>query len=135
MHAENERNVVLVVDDENAVRHVQERLLARAGYDVISCASADEALDALERHSPEIAVALVDVFMPETNGHELAAAIRERYRDVKIVMVSGGMTGEMEDASGFDGLLEKPFTGAMLLAEVGRHLDGKQPAARPKTGS
>lgn len=124
MHSTRKTNVVLIVDDENAVRNVQERLLARAGYDVISCASAAEALDALERRSPEIAVALLDVFMPETNGHALASAIRQRYRDVKIVIVSGGMTGELEQADGFDGVLEKPFTGATLLAEVARHVKG-----------
>lgn len=124
MRSRGETKVVLIVDDENAVRNVQERLLARAGYGVISCASAAEALDALARRSSEIAVALLDVFMPDTNGHELASTIRERYRDVRVVMVSGGMTGELEHADGFDGVLEKPFTGATLLAEIARHVDG-----------
>jgi len=129
MHSRSETNVVLIVDDEYAVRNVQQRLLARAGYDVIACASAVEALDVLERRSPEIAVALLDVFMPDINGRELAGTIRDRYRDVKIVMVSGGMTGELEHAAGFDGVLEKPFTGATLLAEVARHVqDGPKGA-------
>lgn len=114
--------VILVVDDESAIRQVQQRLLSRAGYDVVACESAAAALGALEQRANEIAVALVDVFMPETSGPQLASLIRERYPKVKIVMVSGGVTAELEHPGVVDGILEKPFTGASLLAEVSRHL-------------
>ena len=65
---------VLVVDDEPDARDVVRRLLATAGAEVITAASAVEALDLLERHQPDVLVS--DIGMPDIDGYELIRKVR-----------------------------------------------------------
>ncbi|MBL8575605.1 MAG: response regulator [Mesorhizobium sp.] len=80
---------VLVVEDEPLVlMDISDQLQAH-GFDVIEASSADEALVHLSTHS-DIAVIFTDVDMPGTmNGLKLAAAVRERWPPIKIIVTSG----------------------------------------------
>jgi CheY-like chemotaxis protein len=65
---------VLVVDDHPAIRAVLARLLALAGYNVRSASCGPDALDAVRRHAPEVAI--LDVMMPGMSGLDVLAAMR-----------------------------------------------------------
>ncbi len=69
------RPLLLVVDDELPVLRVVERLAAKAGFDVVSCASGSEAMRALMRKPADLA--MVDLRMPDVNGLELLRQIRD----------------------------------------------------------
>ena len=69
---------ILLVDDQPSKLLTYESILGQLGENPIKVSSATEALDCLLRN--EIAVVLVDVCMPELDGYELAAMIRQHPR-------------------------------------------------------
>src|ERR1035441_1146615 len=62
--------VVLVVDDEAAVRELAKKVLERHGYAVLLAGSGLAAIDILQRHAAEIALVVLDLSMPGMNGEE-----------------------------------------------------------------
>jgi CheY-like chemotaxis protein len=83
------RPVVLVVEDEPIQRMMAVDLVEEAGFDAIEAADADEAVRILEsRH--DIRIVFTDIDMPGSmDGMMLAAAIRDRWPPVEIILVSG----------------------------------------------
>jgi two-component system, NtrC family, response regulator AtoC len=101
---------VLVVDDEEALRHVLTVMLTDAGYDVRAVGRADAALGELEASEPD--VVLTDVRMPGMSGLELLAEIRRRAPDVTVIVMSA--YGSLETAveamkAGAYDYVSKPF--------------------------
>src|SRR5439155_4998122 len=66
---------VLVVDDDDDVRRMVERVLRRAGYTVLTAASGPDALDRARDHTGPIDLLLTDVVMPGMTGQELIRAL------------------------------------------------------------
>ncbi len=79
---------VLVVDDEEPMRHMLELLLRRAGFEVRSAASGEQALEQLATPDHEIDVVLSDIRMPGLDGLALAERINEHHPEVTLVMMS-----------------------------------------------
>ena len=79
---------ILLVDDQPSKLLSYEVMLEELGENLIKASSAREALEQLLKH--DIAVILVDVCMPEQDGFELAAMIREhpRYQETAIIFIS-----------------------------------------------
>jgi len=114
---------VLVVDDETAILEITRETLESFGYKVITAASGEEAVQAWEEVEGKIDLALVDLMMPKMSGLETIAALRERNRELKVVVVSG-LSGEdarksLKDTASF---LPKPFTFHQLLSTLGNAL-------------
>src|SRR5690242_8056993 len=86
--ASDDKVNILLVDDQPAKLLSYETILAGLGEKLIKAASAREALEQLLKH--EIAVILVDVCMPELDGFQLAAMIREhpRFQKTAIIFIS-----------------------------------------------
>ena len=86
--ASDDKVNILLVDDQPAKLLSCETILAELGENLIKAASAREALEQLLKH--EIAVILVDVCMPELDGFQLAAMIREhpRFQRTAIIFIS-----------------------------------------------
>ena len=118
MHAEPTPNgeragVVLVVEDEAAVRVFCCKVLRRFGYQVLEAAGPMEALDTLQQAS--VGLVLTDIMMPGMNGKEMVKRIdRNRQPDLKVLYMSGYIEN-IEPGLDF---LEKPFTSADLLRRV-----------------
>ena len=108
------RGTVLLVDDDDAVRRLTERMLKAGGYSVLSAASGPDAL-ALARTS-RFDILLTDMVMPGMSGRELAREISGTYADVRIVYMSGYNPGMPIPASQF---LSKPFDRNSLLTTLG----------------
>jgi CheY-like chemotaxis protein len=118
---EEPRPLVLVVDDESAVRSSTARLLARAGYEVLQAGSADEALGVVHGDRT-VDVMLSDVVMPGANGFELAGAVRDVSPGTEILLFTG-YTPAAIDRHNLRGdseirLLQKPFERQALLDAV-----------------
>src|SRR3984957_8137180 len=97
----DDRVNVLLVDDQPAKLMSYEVILAELGENLIKANSANEALEMLLRR--EIAVVMIDVVMPDLDGFELAAMIREhpRFRRTAIIFVSAIQMSEPDFLRGY----------------------------------
>lgn len=84
----NASRVVLVVDDEDAVRLMAVELFEELGCEVLEAASGSEALAVLQQR-PDVAVLFTDCRMPGMSGPELAAAAAQHRPGLRIVLVTG----------------------------------------------
>lgn len=111
----------LVVDDSKAVRSILTRILGDLGFGVVQAADGVEALAALRKAKPDLA--LVDWNMPNLNGLELVVAIRRQgtYDGVKLMMVTTeSETHQMVRAldAGADEYVMKPFTKDVIVDKL-----------------
>jgi two-component system, cell cycle sensor histidine kinase and response regulator CckA len=124
---------VLVVDDEPAVLDTVRDGLAAHGYQVLTAAGPDEAIQVAQAHAGTIALALIDVVMPGMSGPEVARRLHESRPDLKVLFMSGFST-EVVVVHGLtegDPLLVKPFSLATLARKVHDVLDYRSPFSRP----
>ncbi len=115
--------VVLVVEDEEAVRAVSVRLLRRNGYSVVEAAAASDAIVLATTHHIDLLV--TDVVMPKMGGRELADLLRLEHPGLPVLFMSGyaqSMRGP--DGTLGDGvtLVQKPYNEVSLLQGVHRAL-------------
>ena len=81
--------IVLVVEDEPLIRAFVREELEGAGFDVVEATNADQAISILERRS-DIRLVFTDVDMPGSmDGAKLAAAVRDRWPPIHIIITSG----------------------------------------------
>ncbi len=111
---------ILVVDDEEEVRHLTGLLLEQAGYAVLRAAGGREALAYLSRSASAIRLVLLDLTMPEMDGAETFQAIHQAYPELPVILMSGYTEQEATVlfATGLAGFLQKPFQSPTLLAKV-----------------
>jgi PAS domain S-box-containing protein len=128
---------VLVVEDEEGVRELVRRVLVQHGYQVLEARHGRDALLEAERHRGTIDLLLTDVVMPEMSGIALAAALRERRRDLRVLFMSGYTEEEIVRRGDTAGLpvLPKPFTGDQLARLVREALDAEGATAPAAPGS
>jgi signal transduction histidine kinase len=93
---------ILLVDDQPAKLLTYETILSELGENLISASSASEALQCLLNN--EIAVVLVDVCMPDLDGYELAAMIRQhpRFQKTSIIFVSAVLMTDLDRLRGYE---------------------------------
>lgn len=104
--------VALVVEDEEAVRHLTARILEDAGFRTLEAKSAEEALALLGALTDTVRLVVSDVTMPGIGGLGLAAVMAEGWPSVPLLLISGH-GGPGADYSG--PFLAKPFTVEALL--------------------
>ena len=119
--------VVLLVEDEEAVRRGGKRMLETRGYTVHEAGSGVEALDIMQELQGAVDIVVSDVVMPEMDGPTLLTELRKNYPDLKFIFVSG----YAEDAFARNlpadakfGFLPKPFSLKQLAVAVREMLDG-----------
>ena len=107
--------VVLLVDDEPAVRNLFALALRREGYHVIEAGNGVEALDIAARLD-HIDLVVTDIVMPVMTGPEFAAKLRERLPDMKFIFVSGYLLTDDLGPNAYP--LAKPFMRQDLVKKV-----------------
>ena len=114
--------MILVAEDEDAVRALAVRALEEEGYQVLEAADGVEALQAFERAVVRPEVVVTDVIMPRLNGRQLSDAVWARWPDVRVLFMSGH-TGESDVLERLvpagAPFLQKPFTPEGLAQAVG----------------
>lgn len=115
--AEGSQQRVLVVDDDVDSAESLAFCLQLEGRKVRYATGGSEAIELAEAFAPH--VALIDIFMPQLDGHALAAALRQRFgADLVIVAVTGALKSVALD--GFDAHLMKPIDFRQLDALLAR---------------
>ena len=120
--------VVLLVEDEEAVRRGGKRMLETRGYTVYEAGSGTEALEVLEELEGKVDIVVSDVVMPEMDGPTLLRELRKTYPDMKFIFVSGYAEDAFAKNLPADakfGFLPKPFSLKQLAVAVREMLDGK----------
>jgi len=118
-HVEGQNDTVLVVDDDTSILDTVTAILSGEGYEVVSAASGQEALDAVARKHP--LVILLDMRMPIMDGWAVARALRGQGINVPIVVMTAAESAKRwADEVGAEGYLAKPFGLDELLAAVER---------------
>ncbi len=113
--------VVLLVEDEPAVRAVTERALRSGGYQVIAAGDGAEALARVVERSGAIDLLVTDAVMPGMDGLALVEAVRARWPDVRVLVVSGHPEEVLVRRGLHPGqvdILLKPYTPGALLAHA-----------------
>jgi len=119
-HLKN-RPEILVVDDEEKNLQVLAGHLDRAGYDVVFALRGEEALSALDPVLPDMV--LLDAMMPEMDGYEVCAKMRERFggEELPIIFITARNSDE-DVIKGFElgaqDYIAKPIKIPELLARV-----------------
>ena len=106
---------VLVVDDEPLLRMHAAELIEDAGFSVIEAANADEAIAILAARS-DIHIVFTDINMPGAmDGLKLAAAVRDRWPPVDIIIASGQVTPADHQIPTRGRFFSKPYDGESLV--------------------
>jgi PAS domain S-box-containing protein len=119
----NKVRVILLAEDEPAVRDFAKRALERAGYTVLTAGDGDDALRASRAWDNPIDVLVTDVVMPGMHGPELAYRIRRERPEIGILYISGyaedavATGGEFATPGAF---LPKPFSSEALIRAIQR---------------
>lgn len=121
LHLPEERARVLLVDDDETVLGLTQRILEKAGYEVIACSNGAEALTALADQAFDVMVS--DIQMPGISGLKLLRAVRDHDLDLPVVLVTGNPGVETATNAveyGAFRYLIKPVPIEELRAVVGR---------------
>jgi two-component system sensor histidine kinase EvgS len=117
---------VLLVEDEESILKLGKRFLERLGYTVIEADSPDKAIDLAAGYPGRIHLLVTDVVMPGMNGRDLANHLREIYRELKVLFMSGytanviAHRGVLDDDVCF---MQKPFSQTVLAYKVREALE------------
>ncbi|HEX3853202.1 MAG TPA: EAL domain-containing protein [Polyangiaceae bacterium] len=118
---DKKQGVILVVDDEEALRRAYARSLEEAGWEVLEASTGTEALKLIESHRFDTIV--TDITMPSMTGIELLRAVRKRDLDVPVILVTGNPSvGTATAAVEYGALryLVKPIAKGVLAEAVGQ---------------
>ncbi len=125
--------VILVIDDDEAMRRMVVKTLSADNHRVVEAPNGDEGMKMLGTIKPDAVI--TDILMPQKEGIETIREIREAAPGMKIIAMSGGgsshnlMFLDVARAFGADAALAKPFRPAELKDTVARVLNGLRGAA------
>jgi nitrogen-specific signal transduction histidine kinase/ActR/RegA family two-component response regulator len=132
-HRARATGTVLVVEDDESIRKLVQRVLTSAGYRVLTAANAAEARSLCESHKETLDLLLTDVVLPSQSGPELAAELPQIVPGLPVLFMSGyaeraaWATARLEPGMNF---IAKPFTVEVLIRMVREILN--QAVARPR---
>ncbi len=126
---------VLVIDDEETVRHIAQKALENRGCRVLVAENGQIGVDVYAREAGEIALVLLDLTMPVLNGEQTFHRLQRIRPGVKVILMSGYDEADAMSrfrGAGLVGFLQKPYSAARLSEAVRRVLES--PAARRPAG-
>jgi len=126
----NGQRILVVDDDPRLIRLVRE-VLAAAGYEVLTSAAGEKAIEAVALQQP--ALILLDIVLNDLDGYHVCRRVRE-FSEVPIIMLTAKVT-ETDMLAGFDAgaddYITKPFSSKELLARVRAVLKRARSPAAP----
>lgn len=116
--------MVLIVEDEDAVRQLERFILEQQGYDVIEARDGLEGLAKAEYKKPDLI--LLDLMMPDVSGGRMFDEIKTHpsTSGIPIVVVTGKPDAHeiFDDEIGSEDVIMKPFDAESLLARIRHHI-------------
>lgn len=122
------RSLVLVADDDQAIRNLLTNVIERLGFAAICVGDGAAAITAVQEHRDTLFCAIMDVVMPIMNGVDAAHAIQATAPSLPIVLMSGAIPDEcMEKIRQLRivGIVTKPFS-VTHLRDLLRHVTGDE---------
>ncbi len=122
---------ILLIEDEEAVRSLTERILRHNGYTVSAAASGAEAVEIFRREHGQFALILSDIVLGDRNGLDVVEELLKEKPDIPVILCSGYADDGSRDGLGRKNnfaFLRKPYRQAVLAAAVRASIDRK-PAA------
>ena len=110
--------IILLVDDDSAVREVTALILEDFGYVVLKAGSGGGALDLLEERQSNVELVLLDFAMPGMSGLEVARQVQLKYPAIPILFVTGYADKNALRDVGDERIIKKPFIGQELAEKV-----------------
>ncbi len=113
---------ILIVEDDEMLRMMLQSVLESEGYEVLIASDGEKALKKL--NDGKVCVMITDIIMPFKEGVETIIECRKRWKDIKIIAMSGGGRAgvgdflEMAKKFGADCVLKKPFQPDELISAV-----------------
>jgi two-component system cell cycle sensor histidine kinase/response regulator CckA len=104
---------VLIVEDEESMLYVLEKMLVNRGYKVLTAADGEQAVRIYQRHKESIDVVFLDVGLPKLSGQDVLFKIKQEKQDVKVVVASGYFEEQFKsdfEKAGIKHFLQKPYT-------------------------
>lgn len=127
-------DVIVVVDDEPVQLESCSSALRRAGYHVLTASSAKQALVFFQPNRTPIALALIDIVMPEMNGIALVKALEQLNPPKRIILLSGYTPDDVKKLVGTEAAeyrcIWKPFKAHTFLRLVRNVLDAPAPTKK-----
>lgn len=118
---------VLLVDDEDMMLVVGQKMLAKLGYRVLTANSGQKAIDVFNRHRGQVKLVILDMIMPGLSGSDTFDRLKEIDPSVKVLLSSGysieGQARQILDR-GCNGFIQKPFDLQAFSEKMRRILDG-----------
>ncbi len=113
-------DLVLLIDDDDAVREVTAAMLRRAGFRALTAAGGPEGVALFREHAPELLCAIVDLTMPGMSGLETRAALLAIRPDAPVLLTSGYNEQILREQEWLipQAFLRKPFTAEELEARL-----------------
>ena len=112
---------ILVIDDDDSIRTVVARSLAKLGFTVDQACDGQQAISKFESDPSLYALVMLDFKLPGMDGSEVASRLRDIKADVRIILMSGVTRQEaLDEFTGQDatGFLQKPFALSGLVSEL-----------------
>lgn len=122
----SEAPCILVVDDDLFIRKSFKRLLKILGYSALTANDGRDGLDQLEKHRDEIALVILDLYMPIMSGNEALAHIRRTDPELPVLVTSGHSLRDVEIPfleDGFTQYVQKPVAPEDLSRILARMLE------------
>ena len=120
------KETILVVEDEETVRDIADKILSACGYHIILAGSGEDAFDLWEKNKERVDLLLTDIVLPGINGWQLARKILDLKPDLKVLYMSGYSHEAIAQhgALGKDvPFIRKPFTSATLTRKINEVLE------------
>lgn len=112
---------VLIIDDEDDVRHMAARILSRAGFKVTECDGGRQGVELYRSMRDQLDVVVLDLSMPDMDGVEALSKMRRINPAIKVVLVSGYHVREVTSRFADErpnAFVQKPFVVSQLLQAV-----------------
>jgi two-component system cell cycle sensor histidine kinase/response regulator CckA len=111
-----QHKIVLCIDDNEDMLECERAFLESVGYTVLTAPSGGKALELASVHSVDVIV--VDYFMPEMNGQEVAIEMRRLRPQAPIIMLSGAMDIPEQALKSVDAFIAKDQLASHLLTAI-----------------
>jgi CheY-like chemotaxis protein len=113
--------VVLCIDDDEEVLECEKSFLESFGYTVLTAASGGKGLELASKHSVDVVI--LDYFMPEMNGQEVAIAMRRLKPQAPIILLTGAVDVPEQTLNLVDVFIAKDRLASQLLPAIA-HVHG-----------
>jgi CheY-like chemotaxis protein len=120
------RETILIVDDEDLIIEIGQKMLTKMGYDTLTAQGGQETIEVYRRHGDRIDLTILDMIMPDMNGQETYESLKKLNSAVKVLLSSGYSLNDQARKImdlGCHGFIQKPFDVIQLSQKIREILD------------